>query len=80
MTSSGGLLSFQEQVSADLKRYWSLKKICLLKEHQVLALQNHEKTVNNHLQCLDIQYCNRYFMHIAMYIVLWIAKTAEAYP
>ncbi len=42
MTPCDALLNFWELVSINQKRYWSLKKICLEKEQEVLAQQNCE--------------------------------------
>jgi len=43
MTPCGALLNFWELASMNQNCYWSLKKICLEKEHRVLAQQNHGK-------------------------------------
>ncbi len=42
MTPCDALLNFWGLESTNQKRYWSLKKIRLEKEHQVLAQQNRE--------------------------------------
>lgn len=80
MTPHGGLLNFWELASLNLDCYWSLKKVCLEKEHQVLAEQNHEKDANTCFQCLNILHRGRYCTCVMMYIVFWTTKTARAHP
>ena len=77
MTPDGGLLNFGT-ASANLNCSWSLKKICLQKEHQV-GPREPQNTVNNLFQCPNILHHHEHCTCVRICIVLRVAKTAGAY-